>query len=159
MEKIYQHLNKAIETFLVLIFSLLVLDVVWQVVSRYVVGQSSSFTEEFARFALIWLTVLGAAYINGQKEGHLSMDFLLSKLPLEKQKKRQKTIQFIMAIFALVVMIIGGGNLVYITLKLGQISPALLVPLGFVYAIVPISGAIIIFFSIYHIKRTLKSES
>ncbi len=64
-----------------------------------------------------------------------------------------------MAIFALVVMIIGGGNLVYITLKLGQISPALLVPLGFVYAIVPISGAIIIFFSIYHIKRTLKSES
>ena len=159
MEKTYQLLNKAIETFLVLIFSLLVLDVVWQVVSRYVVGQSSSFTEEFARFALIWLTVLGAAYINGQKEGHLSMDFLLSKLPLEKQKKRQKIIQFIMAIFALVVMIIGGGNLVYITLKLGQISPALLVPLGFVYAIVPISGAIIIFFSIYHIKRTLKSES
>jgi TRAP-type C4-dicarboxylate transport system permease small subunit len=159
MEKIYQLLNKAIETFLVLIFSLLVLDVVWQVVSRYVVGQSSSFTEEFARFALIWLTVLGAAYINGQKEGHLSMDFLLSKLPLEKQKKRQKIIQLIMAIFALVVMIIGGGNLVYITLKLGQISPALLVPLGFVYAIVPISGAIIIFFSIYHIKRTLKSES
>jgi len=136
---------------------LLVLDVVWQVVSRYVVGQSSSFTEEFARFALIWLTVLGAAYINGQKEGHLSMDFLLSKLPLEKQKKRQKIIQLIMAIFALVVMIIGGGNLVYITLKLGQISPALLVPLGFVYAIVPISGAIIIFFSIYHIKRTFKS--
>ena len=64
-----------------------------------------------------------------------------------------------MAIFALVVMIIGGGNLVYTTLKLGQISPALLVPLGFVYAIVPISGAIIIFFSIYHIKRTLNSES
>ena len=159
MEKTYKLLNKTIETFLVLIFSLLVLDVVWQVVSRYVVGQSSSFTEEFARFALIWLTVLGAAYINGQKEGHLSMDFLLSKLPMEKQKKRQKKIQLIMAIFALVVMIIGGGNLVYTTLKLGQISPALLVPLGFVYAIVPISGAIIIFFSIYHIKRTLKSES
>ena len=159
MEKTYKLLNKAIETFLVLIFSLLVLDVVWQVVSRYVVGQSSSFTEEFARFALIWLTVLGAAYINGQKEGHLSMDFLLAKLPSGKKIKRQKKIQLIMAIFALVVMIIGGGNLVYTTLKLGQISPALLVPLGFVYAIVPISGAIIIFFSIYHIKRTLNSES
>lgn len=159
MEKVYIHLNKAIEIFLVLIFSLLVLDVVWQVMSRYVVGQSSSFTEEFARFALIWLTVLGAAYINGQKEGHLSMDFLLSKLPPGKKIKRQKIIQLAMAVFALVVMIIGGGNLVYTTLKLGQISPALLVPLGFVYAIVPISGAIIIFFSIYHIKRTLNSES
>lgn len=159
MEKMYVALNKAIESFLVAIFGLLVLDVVWQVVSRYVVGQSSSFTEEFARFALIWLTVLGAAYINGQREGHLSMDFLLSKLPKEKRFRRQRTIQVIMALFALVVMIIGGGNLVYTTLTLGQISPALNVPLGFVYAIVPISGLIIIFFSIYHYRKTFNTTS
>ena len=159
MERIYLILNKIVEFFLVLIFSLLVLDVVWQVVSRYVVGQSSSFTEEFARFSLIWLTVLGAAYINGQKEGHLSMDYLLSKLPLEKRNRRQRIIQVIMAIFALVVMIIGGGNLVYTTLSLGQISPALLVPLGYVYAIVPISGVIIIFFSFYHINSTFKTKT
>ncbi|MCK5441716.1 MAG: TRAP transporter small permease [Maribacter sp.] len=153
MEKIYLTLNRIIETFLVVIFGLLVIDVVWQVVSRYVVGQSSSFTEEFARFSLIWLTVLGAAYINGSKEGHLSMDFLLSKLPSEKRKKRQKIIQMTMALFALIVMIIGGGNLVYITLTLGQTSSALQVPLGYVYAIVPISGVMIIFFSIYNIKK------
>ncbi len=159
MEKMYVALNKAIETFLVVIFGLLVLDVVWQVVSRYVIGQSSSFTEEFARFALIWLTVLGAAYINGQQEGHLSMDFLLSKLPKEKRFRRQRIIQIIMALFALVVMIIGGGNLVYTTLTLGQISPALNVPLGFVYAIVPISGLIIIFFSIYHYRKTFNTTS
>jgi len=159
MERIYLILNKIVESFLVLIFSLLVLDVVWQVVSRYVVGQSSSFTEEFARFALIWLTVLGAAYINGQREGHLSMDYLLSKLPLKKRNRRQRIIQVIMAIFALVVMIIGGGNLVYTTLSLGQISPALLVPLGYVYAIVPISGVIIIFFSFYHINSTFKTKT
>lgn len=137
------------------IFGLLVIDVVWQVVSRYVVGgQSSSFTEEFARFSLIWLTVLGgAAHINGSKDGHLSMDFLLTKLPEEKKIKRQKIIQIMMAVFALVIMVIGGGNLVYITLSLGQTSSALQVPLGFVYAIVPVSGLIIIFFSYYNIKK------
>lgn len=159
MEKIYHALIKAIEAFLVGIFVLLVLDVVWQVVSRYIVGQSSSFTEEFARFALIWLTVLGAAYINGQREGHLSMDFLLSKLPEKKRLKRQRIIQIVMAVFALVVMIIGGGNLVYTTLSLGQISPALNVPLGFVYAIVPLSGLLIIFFSIYHYRYTFNPAS
>jgi len=153
MERIYLILNRIIETLLVVIFGLLVIDVVWQVVSRYVVGQSSSFTEEFARFSLIWLTVLGAAYINGSKEGHLSMDFLLSKLPSDKRANRQKVIQILMAVFALIIMVIGGGNLVYITLTLGQISSALQVPLGFVYAIVPISGVIIIFFSIYNIKK------
>ncbi len=153
MERLYQTLNKGIEALLVLIFSLLVIDVVWQVVSRYIVGQSSSFTEEYARFSLIWLTVLGAAYINGQKEGHLSMDFLLLKLSKEKRHSRQKVIQWLMAIFALVVMVIGGGNLVYTTLSLGQISSALHIPLGYVYAIVPLCGSIIIFFSVYNIKK------
>ncbi|SHI44393.1 TRAP transporter small permease [Pseudozobellia thermophila] len=153
MERIYLTLNKIIEALLVIIFGLLVIDVVWQVLSRYVVGQSSSFTEEFARFSLIWLTVLGAAHINGSREGHLSMDFLLSKLPEEKQVKRKKVIQILMALFALIIMVIGGGNLVYITLSLGQISSALQIPLGFVYAIVPVSGLIIIFFSIYNIKK------
>lgn len=153
MQRIYTALNSLIEYFLVTIFGLLVIDVVWQVVSRYVVGQSSSFTEEFARFSLIWLTVLVAAYINGQTEGHLSMDFLLSKLSEKKRKNRQKVIQVFMALFALIIMVIGGGNLVYTTLSLGQTSSALHVPLGYVYAIVPICGVIIIFFSIYNIKK------
>ena len=153
MERIYQVLIKVIETLLVVIFALLVIDVVWQVISRYVVGRSSSFTEEFARFSLIWLTVLGAAYINGQKEGHLSMDFLLAKLPEAKRHRRQKVIQVLMAIFALIVMVIGGGNLVYTTLSLGQMSSAMHIPLGYIYAIVPVSGAIIIFFSLYNIRK------
>lgn len=154
MQKTYIAINKIIEGLLVLIFGLLVIDVVWQVLSRYVVGQSSSFTEEFARFALIWLTVLGAAYINGRREGHLSMDFLLSKLPPEKKAKRQKVIQVLMAVFALIVMVVGGINLVYTTLSLGQTSSALHVPLGVVYAIVPLCGLIIIFFSLYNIKHS-----
>ncbi|RRQ49793.1 TRAP transporter small permease [Maribacter algicola] len=153
MHKLYTLLNKIIEALLVIIFGLLVIDVVWQVVSRYVVGQSSSFTEEFARFSLIWLTVLGAAYINGQQEGHLSMDFLLLKLPETKRKSRQKVIQIAMAIFALVVMVIGGGNLVYTTLRLGQTSSALHLPLGYVYSIVPLCGLIIMFFSWYNVKQ------
>jgi len=153
MQKIYNILNKIIETLLVIIFGLLVIDVVWQVVSRYIVGQSSSFTEEFARFSLIWLTVLGAAYINGQREGHLSMDFLLSKLPQKDRYVRQKVIQVFMGVFAFIVMVIGGGNLVYTTLSLGQTSSALHLPLGYVYGIVPICGLIIIFFSLYNIKK------
>ncbi|TLP70567.1 TRAP transporter small permease [Maribacter sp. ACAM166] len=153
MQKTYNILNCSIEYLLVTIFGLLVIDVVWQVVSRYIVGQSSSFTEEFARFSLIWLTVLGAAYINGQKEGHLSMDFLLTKLSAKKRKGRQKVIQVFMALFALIVMVIGGGNLVYTTLSLGQTSSALHLPLGYVYAIVPVCGLIIIFFSAYNVKK------
>lgn len=149
MTKIYHTLNRFIEYFLMLIFALLVLDVLWQVFGRYVLNQSFSFTEEFARFALIWLSILGAAYLNGRRE-HLSMDFLLRKLNEERLKKRMQSIEILMFVFALVVMVIGGGNLVYTTLYLGQISPAMHVSIGYVYAIVPISGLLIMFYSVYN---------
>lgn len=152
MTKIFNTLNRAIEFLLVLIFSLLVLDVLWQVFGRYVLNQSFSFTEEFARFALIWLTILGAAYLNGRQE-HLSMDYWLNKLGPEARSKRLKVIELMMLVFALIVMVIGGGNLVYTTLRLGQTSAAMGLPLGFVYAIVPVSGLLIIFFSIYNYRR------
>ncbi|TXF90257.1 TRAP transporter small permease [Neolewinella aurantiaca] len=152
MKSLYQNLNRAIEFLLILIFSLLVLDVLWQVFGRYVLNQSFSFTEEFARFALIWLTILGAAYLNGRRE-HLSMDYWLNKLSPADRAKRLKLIELLMFVFAFIVMVIGGGNLVYTTLRLGQLSAAMNVPLGFVYAIVPVSGLLIMFFSIYNYRR------
>jgi len=157
MQKVHRLINRTIELMLISIFALLVVDVSWQVFSRYVIGQSSSFTEELARFALIWLAVLGAAYLNGQR-AHLAIDFLLKKLSPEKQKKRKVVIEILMLLFALIVMVIGGGNLVYITLHLGQTSSALHVPLGLVYSIVPFSGLLIVFFSVYNILNPIASE-
>jgi len=151
MEKLYHTINRIIEIVLIVIFALLVLDVLWQVFGRYVLNQSYSFTEEFARFALIWLTILGAAYLNAKRE-QLSMDFLVQKLTPEKKAKRMQIIEMIMFVFALVVMVIGGGNLVYTTLYLGQVTPAMHISLGYVYSIVPISGLLIMFYSIYNIR-------
>ena len=153
MMNLFEKINKVIEVFLVIIFSLMVVDVVWQVFSRYIIGKSSSFTEEFARFAMIWLVVLGAAYLTGRRE-HLSMDFLLRNLEGDQLSKRLNKIDVFVLLFALVVMVIGGGNLVYTTLYLGQLSSAMQIPLGYVYAIVPLSGMLIIFYCIYNILRT-----
>jgi TRAP-type C4-dicarboxylate transport system permease small subunit len=156
--KIYDRINGLIESLLVIIFALLVVDVLWQVFGRYVLNQSFSFTEEFARFALIWLAVLGAAYLNGRRE-HLAMDFLLNKLPPARRNRRLQVIEALMMIFALVVMVVGGGNLVYTTLSLGQTSAAMHIPLGYIYAIVPVSGLLIMFFAIYNIAHYREQKS
>lgn len=152
LETVYKSINKIIEKFIIVIFSLLVLDVLAQVFSRYVLSNSPSFTEEFARFSLIWLSILGMAYLNGQKS-HLTMDYLYRKFSEHNRKKVAVVIELLIMLFAVVVLIVGGGNLVFITLSLGQISSALHVPLGYVYAIVPFSGALIIFYSIYNILK------
>ena len=156
-DTLFNKIIKFMEIFLIFIFALLVVDVLLQVFSRYILSTSFSFTVEFARFALIWLSILGAAYLNAKKE-HLSMDFLYQKFSLKIQKKVSILIEVCIFLFALAVMVIGGFNLVYITPHLNQLSGTLGIPLGFVYAILPFSGLLIMYFSIYHIVKIYSTK-
>jgi TRAP-type C4-dicarboxylate transport system permease small subunit len=156
-ELIFNKVNKILELTLVSIFALLVLDVLFQVFSRYIIGESFTWTEEFARFSLIWMTILGAAYLNAKRE-HLSMDFLYEKFSVANKRKASILIEVFVLLFALIVMVIGGGNLVYTTLHLEQLSGTLRIPLGYVYAIMPFSGLLIMCFSIYHISNIYKNK-
>lgn len=148
---------RIMEIILVSIFGLLVIDVLGQVFSRYILNTSFAFTEELARFSLIWLSVLGAAYLNGKRE-HLSMDFLYQKFSKKTRKKVLFFIEFSVFLFALIVMVIGGFNLVYTTLHLGQLSGTLRIPLGYIYAILPLSGLLIMWFSVYHTIKINANE-
>ncbi len=155
---VFNKVNKTLEWFLIIIFALLVLDVLFQVFSRYLLGRSFTWTEEFARFALIWMTILGAAYLNAKKE-HLSMDFLYEKMSVANKRKTSILIEVFIFLFALIVMVIGGLNLVYTTLHLEQLSGTLRIPLGYVYAVLPFSGFLIMCFSIYHISGTYSNKN
>ena len=151
-DKIFNKISKILEVILVFIFAILVVDVLGQVFSRYILNTSFAFTEELARFSLIWLSILGAAYLNAKRE-HLSMDFLYQKFSPKNKKKALFAIEVLVILFATIVMVLGGFNLVYTTLHLGQLSGTLRIPLGYIYAILPFSGLLIIFFSIYHISK------
>ncbi|EPR72363.1 TRAP-type C4-dicarboxylate transport system, small permease component [Winogradskyella psychrotolerans RS-3] len=143
---------KFIEIVLISIFGLLVVDVLLQVFSRYILNTSFTFTEELARFSLIWISILGAAYLSAKRE-HLSMDFLYQKMGVKSQKKTLIFIEICVFLFALFIMVIGGLNLVYTTLHLGQLSGTLRIPLGYIYAILPLSGMLMMCFSIYHFAK------
>ncbi|APZ45946.1 C4-dicarboxylate ABC transporter permease [Polaribacter reichenbachii] len=157
-EYIFNKINKTLEWFIIIIFALLVLDVLFQVISRYLLGTSFTWTEEFARFSLIWMTIIGAAYLNAKKE-HLSMDFLYQKLSIKNKRKASIIIEIFIFLFALIIMVIGGFNLVYTTLHLNQLSGTLRIPLGYVYAILPLSGILIMYFSIYHISNFYSNKN
>ncbi|WP_179353245.1 TRAP transporter small permease [Winogradskyella vidalii] len=149
---LFQKVCKFIEIVLVSIFGLLVIDVLLQVFSRYILNTSFTFTEELARFSLIWISILGAAYLSAKRE-HLSMDFLYQKMGKKSQKKTLIFIEICVFLFALFIMVIGGFNLVYITLHLEQLSGTLRIPLGYIYAILPVSGLLMMCFSIYHFNK------
>jgi len=141
-----QRVDKTIEIVLIFLMSILVIDVLWQVFSRYVLTAPSSFTDELAGFLLIWVGLLGAAYVAGKNE-HLAIDLMLQKLKGKKKRNLQTFINIVVGVFALVVMVIGGSWLVYTRFYLAVNSAALALPLGYVYLIVPISGILIIYYS------------
>lgn len=147
--------DNVIKWFLIVIMATMTINVLWQVFTRFVLQSPSSYTEELARYMLIWLGILGASYVAGQKM-HLAIDLLSLKLKGKSKSYLEIFIQSLIFLFSLFVMVIGGFNLVQITLSLNQISAALQVPLGYVYAIVPVSGLIMMFYSSIFIIDEMK---
>lgn len=152
MKQIRSQLDKIIELLLVSILSAMVINVLWQIITRYFSASPSSFSDELARYLMIWLGLIGSAYVSGKKE-HVSIDYFLKKLNHKKRVLLNRLIDFIILFFAFFVMIIGGGHLVFVTIKLEQLSPSLQIPLGFVYSVIPLSGLIIIFYQISNIRK------
>lgn len=154
---IRQRIDRILEIVLVAIMSILVLDVLWQVFSRYILAAPSSFTDELAGFLLIWVGLLGAAYVAGKNE-HLAIDLMLQKMKGVKRRRLQIIINLIVGIFALFVMVIGGIWLVYTRFYLGVSSAALALPLGYVYLVLPVSGMLVIYYAIDN-SINLKTEA
>lgn len=142
---------------LMVIMAVMVINVTWQVFSRYVIQSPSSFTDELSRYLLVWLGMLGAAYVAGQGN-HLAIDILPTKLTGEAKRKLLMVINVIIILFVIPVMIMGGANLVYITYILEQKSATLQLPLAYVYMMIPFSGLLVLFYQIADLTTLIKKQ-
>lgn len=142
-------LDKLLEIVACFIFIAMLLVCLYQILSRYILKNPSAFSEEFLRFAIIWVSMLGIAYAFG-KGSHLAITFMKDKLNIKEGAIVDLVFHIIFIIFAFFVMVQGGANAVSIALY--QISPALGIPMGLVYLSLPVSGVMIILYSILNIK-------
>jgi TRAP-type C4-dicarboxylate transport system permease small subunit len=122
---------------------LLVAAVTWQVFSRYVLNDPSSWTDELARYTMVWLGLLGASYLFGIK-GHLAITLLDTALKGKANIALQLLINVISFAFVSLAMLKGGLALMGRTTQ--QLSPALQLPMSTVYSILPISAVIILIY-------------
>ncbi|MDN3689882.1 TRAP transporter small permease [Cyclobacterium jeungdonense] len=154
MRALKLRLDKVIGIMLMIIMATMVLNVSWQVFSRYVLQAPSSFTDELSRYLLVWLGMLGAAYVAGQ-DNHLAIDILPAKLRGEAKRRLLAVISIVIVLFVVPVMIMGGINLVYITYTLEQKSATLQLPLAYVYLMIPFSGFLVLFYQLVNLKSLL----
>lgn len=140
-------LDRALRLALIVLMGAMVLAVTWQVVSRYLLASPSSWTEEFARYDLIWIGMLGTAYAF-RTQVHIGLDLLPRKLKGRRARLLQWFTLLVIIIFAVAVLVIGGGNLMLLTWQLRQTSAALGLPIAAVYSVIPLTGVLVTIYSI-----------
>jgi len=158
LERVKKGIDKLLEMALIMLMGANVVNVLWQVFTRFILRNPSSFTEELARFFLIWVGLLGASYAAGKKM-HLAIDVVLQALKNKTKIWTEIFIQVSIFLFSFFVMVVGGLRLVTITLALNQISAALRIKLGYVYLVLPISGLLIMFYAAVFIIERFRALS
>lgn len=150
-------LVRVLEWLAVLTVALLVVDVVWGVVTRYVLGEQAKWTEELARFLLIWVSMLGGALAFRRRE-HLGIDFVVATLHSDVRSRMQIVKQAIVCFAAAAVFLYGGTRIVFDALTVEQTTPALGWKMGYVYCAVPLAGVFILLFALEELTVKLRSS-
>lgn len=136
----------------VVLFALLVLVVSWQVFTRQVLASPSTWTSVAAQYLFVWLALFGSAYVFSDR-GHIAVDFVARKAGAGGQRVIGVLTLTIVAIFAILVLIWGGIRATDISWT-QQVS-GIPVTVGQMYLALPISGALIVFYSVFHIVKIL----
>jgi TRAP-type C4-dicarboxylate transport system permease small subunit len=156
-------LVRVLEWVLIIAMAALVLDVLWGVFSRMlarwgVMESQSSWTEELARYLMIWVGLLGAC-LAFEKYAHLGVDYFVGLFDATARKILKLAALAVVLTFAIGALLIGGWQLVTRTLELGQMTPTLGIPKGWIYLVVPISGLFTALFTMAQMLEVLREKS
>ncbi|GAA0864827.1 TRAP transporter small permease subunit [Paraclostridium tenue] len=157
MNKFRNILNKVIEVICITLLAFMVVLGTWQIITRYVLNNPSTVSEDLLIYSFVWMSLLGSAYVFGKKD-HMTMVFFRQKL--ESKSPKVKIIlnvitELLVMIFSAFVLVLGGFQISM--LAMGQISPALGISMGYIYLSLPLSGVITIIYNILNLMD-LKQE-
>ncbi|PKM88391.1 MAG: hypothetical protein CVU87_07560 [Firmicutes bacterium HGW-Firmicutes-12] len=149
-EGILKKMYDGIFSFLVLIVSAMLLIGAMQVFSRYVIQYSLYWSEEIMRYLNIWTIFLGLSV--GIPRGiHVAIDALIGSLKGKKKEIATLIVQALTLVFLILLVVIG---IKFTIFNMGQLSPAIRIPLSYVYISIPIGGFLALLFTIGEIIKS-----
>lgn len=135
-KKFVDTVNKGTLWLTIAAMSIMAIMVVLQVVFRYVIQSSLSFSEELARFMFVWTTFLGSAIALSNRK-HVSVDILVAHLPKNMKKTAIITTNCLSLVFFALLIVYG---VLMVLHTVDQTSPAMGLSMSYVYASVPVAG-------------------
>lgn len=155
LKKLYIFFFKySLEIALVFLLIAMTLTVFSQVIARYIFEAPLSWSEELARFILIWLSMLSAAYAFKTKS-HFALTILVSKLPDKHQKITSFCIHIVVAIFFLIICYY---SVIFVHSVNGHIAPALQISMQIPYSSIIVASGLISIFSLLSAVKTIPKK-
>ena len=143
-----------LEIVLVFLLVAMTLTVFSQVIARYIFEAPLSWSEELARFILIWLSMLSAAYAFKTKS-HFALTILVNKLPEKHQKITSFCVNMLVAIFFLIICYY---SVIFVHSVNGHVAPALQISMQIPYSSVIVASGLITIFSLLSAVQTMSKK-
>lgn len=152
LSRLSRNINHGVELFVFVMGLSMALIVVVQVFFRYVLNHSLFWSEELARYLLVWLTFLGtsSAYF---RHVHPGVDIIYSRMP-EKMKHISAIMVHLVCMGVFGIMIVYGCQFAWFVRF--QISPALSLPKWIISGIIPVSGLVLMLHAFVFFMDELK---
>ena len=141
-------INKVLSAVCCFLFAAMVIIGTYQIVTRYIFNSPSTVSEELLTYSFAWMALLISAYIFGKRE-HMRVAFLADKLTGKPRIILEVFIELIVMAVAVIVLLYGGLSIMQLTMT--QKTASLGIPMGIVYSVVPISGALIAVYGVFNI--------
>lgn len=160
MSRLRNILNKTLNALAGISFLTMVVLVCWQVFTRYVLQNPSSWSEELVSYLFAWMALLGASLVVGER-GHMNIPIVVDRMKPAVKKSLAIFAEVIAFLFAAIILVYGGIQIT--SLAMGQMTSSLGVAVGVFYIILPVSGVINMLYALLNIwdiaKGNIKIEA
>lgn len=160
MKKLDKILDDVMRFLMAMAMLSLVVGGFWQIFTRWILKDPSTFTEEFMRYMLIWASMLGSAYCF-YKDKHLTLDLFKRKAKGTVSIVLNIFIEAMILFFVIYVFVYGGARM---AINSTNYSPVMQIPFKALYMILPLSGCFIViarvlkYIQIYLDAKAVKKE-
>lgn len=155
MKQLRKILNNILNVLAAVSFLAMVALTCWQVITRYILQNPSSWSEELVSYLFAWMALLGASIVVGER-GHMNIPILVDRMGPAARKVLNIFAEVVACIFAAVILVYGGIQIT--TLAMGQMTSSLGVPIGIFYIVLPLCGVLNIIYTILNIIGIVKGE-
>ena len=155
MKQLRKILNSILNVLAGVSFLAMVALTCWQVFTRYILQNPSSWSEELVSYLFAWMALLGASIVVGER-GHMNIPILVDRMGPAARKALNIFAEVVACIFAAVILVYGGIQIT--TLAMGQMTSSLGVPIGIFYIVLPLCGVLNIVYTILNIIGIVKGE-